>query len=89
MSDKNQLQASIRRVIRVKKQDSAFVYFLLESYEGITSYSTLNFRNGDLYRDLELRMSSDFVSEVEKLLRSLGDLIYEIQSESRNEGLWH
>ncbi len=68
---------SIKREIRVRKEDSAFVYFILESYEGITSYSTLEFQKGDPYRDLELRIPPDFLNEVNDLLNRLGDLIYE------------
>jgi hypothetical protein len=67
---------SIKKVIRVKKEDSAFVYFILESYEGITSYSTLDFKTGDLHRDLELRIPPDFEEEVDAVLQSLGDLVY-------------
>jgi hypothetical protein len=74
-------KSSIRKRIRVKKEDSAFVYFILESYEGITSYSTLDFKQGDPHRDLELRIPPDFVQEVNDLLKSFGDLVYEIQSE--------
>ncbi len=73
-------QSSIRRKIRVRKEDSVFVYFILESYEGITSYSTLPFDKGDLHRDLELRIPPDFLHEVEELLKRFGDLIYEIKS---------
>lgn len=70
---------SIKKGIRVKKEDSAFVYFILESYEGIASYSTLDFQKGDLHRDLELRITPDFLNEVEDLLNRLGDLVYEIE----------
>ena len=70
---------SIRRQIRVRKEDSAFVYFILESYEGITSYSTLGFKRGDLFRDLELRVPPDFKEEVDSLLKRLGDLIFEME----------
>ena len=72
---------TIRRVIRVRKEDSAYIYFILESYEGITSYSTLDFEAGSPYRDLELRIPQDFLSEVEDLLKSFGELIYEIESQ--------
>ena len=71
---------SIKRRIRVKKQDSAFVYFILESYEGIASYSTLDFKQGDCYRDLELRIPPDFLNEVDNLLKRLGELTYEVKS---------
>jgi hypothetical protein len=77
------IQRSLKKIIRVKKEDSAFVYFILESYEGITSYSTLDFKTGDLFRDLELRIPPDFLNEVEDLLMRLGDLVYEIKSEQR------
>lgn len=71
---------SVKKTIRVKKEDSAFVYFILESHEGITSYSTLDFKTGDPYRDLELRIPPDFVTETEEVLRQLGDLVYEIEA---------
>ena len=67
---------SERIVIRVKKEDSAFVYFILESYEGIASYSTLDFKTGDAHRDLELRIPPDYLTEVEALLKQLGEMVY-------------
>jgi hypothetical protein len=70
---------SIFRSIRVKKEDSAFVYFILESYEGITSYSTLPFKKSDLFRDLELRIPPDYEDEVQFVLNRLGDLVYELK----------
>jgi hypothetical protein len=73
-----QAKHSIYRKIRVRKEDSAFVYFILESYEGITSYSTLDFKVGDPHRDLELRIAPDFLGEVEELLKELGDMVYEL-----------
>jgi hypothetical protein len=69
---------SIYRTIRVRKEDSAFVYFILESYEGLTSYSTLDFKLGDAHRDLELRIAPDFISEVDELLEGLGEMVYEL-----------
>jgi hypothetical protein len=73
--------SSTIKIIRVRREDSAFVYFILESYEGITSYSTLGFRKEDSFRDLELRIPPDFVDEVDELLRELGDMVYEIKPE--------
>lgn len=70
--------ASVFKLIRVKKADSAFVYFILESYEGIASYSTLKFAPADAYRDLELRVPPAFVGEVDELLKRLGEMVYEI-----------
>ena len=69
---------SIYKKIRVRKEDSAYVYFILESYEGITSYSTLDHKVGDPHRDLELRIPPDYLGEVQALLKDLGDMIYEL-----------
>lgn len=69
---------AIKKKIRVRKEDSAYVYNVLESYEGITSYSTLDFKQGDLHRDLELCIPLAFVDEVEELLKRLGDLVYDL-----------
>ncbi len=63
---------SERKVIRVKKQDAAFVYFILESQEGLTSYSTLPQASvHDLDRLLELRISPDFLGEMQEVLLDL------------------
>ena len=66
--------------IRVRKEDSAFVYCILESYEGIASYSTLDHAPGSPHRDLELNIPLDFVTEVKALLERLGDLTYELDA---------
>lgn len=68
---------AIRRRIRVRKEDSAYVYFILESYEGVTAYSTLDFKVGDPFRDLELLIPPDFLTETEGLIERLGDLIHD------------
>lgn len=54
----------ITQRIRVRKEDAAFVYFILESLEGQVSYSTLPHRVGDSNRDLELRIPPGFLTEV-------------------------
>lgn len=64
--------------IRVRKEDSAFVYCILESYEGIASYSTVDYKTGDPHRDLELNIPTDFVDEVRNVLSRLGDMVYDL-----------
>jgi Domain of unknown function (DUF4911) len=71
-------EQSIFKKIRVRKEDSAFVYFILESYEGIAITSTLEFTPGDAHRDLELRIAPDFIREVEGLMKELGEMVYEL-----------
>jgi hypothetical protein len=72
-------QHSLRRKIRVRKEDSAFVYCVLESHEGIAAYSTLDFKPGDPHRDLMVFIPPDFEHEAELVLNSLGDMIYELE----------
>lgn len=57
--------------IRVPKGDAAFVYFILEAQEGVTSYSTLPNERGDANRDIELCFSSEFRPDVDRILSEL------------------
>ena len=66
------------RRIRVRKEDSAFVYCILESHEGIASYSTLDHPVGALYRDLELTIPTAFVDDVELIFKLLGEMVHEL-----------
>lgn len=77
---------SVFKNIRVRKEDSAFVYFILESHEGIVSYSTLPFEPGDPHRDLELRIPPDFEEDVRRLLKELGEKVYELESSEKSDG---
>ena len=70
---------SLRRKFRSKKEDSAFIYFVLEAQEGVASYSTLPFAKGDAHRDLELRFTQDFAADVQAVVEQLGDRIYELK----------
>ena len=58
----------IRKVIRVHRRDSAFVYAVLESLEGMTSYATLDDVPSQNYRELALTISPGFAVEVETVL---------------------
>lgn len=58
-------------VLRVSKEDSAFVYFTLESNEGFCMYSTLESSLGGPYRDLNLMGTLDFEPNVIHLIHQL------------------
>jgi hypothetical protein len=64
---------SVVRRIRVRSDDSAFVYSVLEASEGVCAYSTLPHRPGDRHRDLELVIPVGQISEVERILNDLAD----------------
>lgn len=61
----------IRKIIRVHRRDSAFVYAILESLEGMASYSTLPNAPGQDFRDLELSVAPGFADEVEAVLNGM------------------
>lgn len=62
--------STIRR-IRVRSEDSAFVYAVLEASEGVCAYSTLPNRPGDRHRDLELVVPMGQSAEVDRVLADL------------------
>jgi len=59
-------------VIRVSKAQSSFVYFTLESNDGLGFYSTLDCPDGHPWRDIDIKGSADFLPELERLLEFLG-----------------
>jgi hypothetical protein len=61
--------------IRSKKEDSVFIYHILEAQEGLASYSTIAFKAHDPFRDLELLVSEEMVPQVHAVLASLGDMV--------------
>ena len=63
----------------MRKEDSVFVYFILESHEGICSYSTLPLEPGARHLDMLLRIPPDFEKEVQEVLDQLGDKIHELK----------
>lgn len=71
-------QAVLRR-IRMRKEDSAYVYCILEASSGITSYTTVDYRPGEAHRDVELQIPYYFQAEAADLLKRLGDLVYELE----------
>lgn len=58
-------------VLRVRKEDSAYLYQILESYEGITNFSTLDAPENPAYRDIELHIAPDLLPEVLRLVEHL------------------
>jgi hypothetical protein len=61
--------------IRSKKEDSAFVYHILEAQGGWAAYSTLPFKSHDPFRDLELLVTKEMLVPVNELLQSLKDVV--------------
>lgn len=58
-------------ILRVKKEDSAYVYQVIESYEGITNHSTLGEEKGTPHRDVILHIAPDLRHHVERMVEEL------------------
>lgn len=62
----------IKKKIRVHRRDSAFTYAILESLEGMASYSTLpDNEPGQSFRDLALCIPEAFEREIQDVLEGL------------------
>jgi hypothetical protein len=61
--------------IRTRKEDSAFLYHLLEAHEGLAAYTTLPHRPHDPFRDMELIVTEGFRRDLEDLLCELSDWV--------------
>ncbi len=72
---KTDLVPAYKMIIRTSRENSAYLYQLLEAHEGLTAYSTLPFKAGDLNRDVELIMAPGQVSEVKSLLQDISDFV--------------
>lgn len=58
-------------VIRVSKNNASFVYFTLESHEGLAFYSTLDDSLPRDYRDIDLKTPIEFEQDLKHLLKQL------------------
>ena len=71
-----------KKIIRVPKEGSSFLYFLLEAHEGLCFYSTIDPGKGLPFRDLELVGPLEFKEATEHLLeRFKGQHSYEYLSD--------
>ena len=55
-------------VVRVAKEDSAYLYQLLESYEGLANYSTLTTQKDLSYRDILIQGTPDQAESLQRVL---------------------
>jgi hypothetical protein len=80
--------ASVKNItIRMHKRDSAFVYAVLESHEGLCSYSTLPLEPGATHLDMILRAPDETASaELRTVLKQLGDIVHELVEQPDHEG---
>ena len=62
-------------IIRVSKEDSAFVYFQLESNEGLAFYSTLKSSLKEPFRDIEIFSPLSLNQEITHFIDYIGQAL--------------
>jgi Domain of unknown function (DUF4911) len=71
-------------VVRMPKEHSSFLYFQLEASEGLGFYSTIDFQEGDVYRDIDIKGDLKLKNEMMTLLNSLKEKTFlEILTDER------
>lgn len=68
-------QVLLHTVLKSAKNDSSFIYFTLESNEGIAFYSTLEHVLGDQHRLIECYTPIELRAEFENIVQSLKEKI--------------
>ena len=77
MIESSRSTVKVRRVLlcmilRVRKEDSAYLYQILEASEGLTNYSTLPAEKNSPHRDILLHLAPDLIHDVRELIARLG-----------------
>jgi hypothetical protein len=57
------------------KEESSFLYFLLEGHDNLSFYSTLPHKNGDLDRTMEIFSPIEFKDDLDRLWAHLGPIL--------------
>ena len=58
-------------VIRMAKEESAFIYSTLEACEGLFFYTTIKHLPAQKYRDVDIKGSVSFISEIDHVIEDL------------------
>lgn len=58
-------------ILRVPKEEAAYLYQLLESYEGLTNHSTVSLEKELPFRDVQLHMAPDLKAELLGVLENI------------------
>jgi hypothetical protein len=74
-------------ILRVSKEQSALLYQLLEGYDGITNYSTLDAEDGQGYRDIQLYFPPEMRNELLVVLKNISEAVdfVEIKKDTQAE----
>ncbi len=62
-------------ILRMDKNATSFLYFILESNEGISFYSTMPFEKGQKYRDVVIYNTPELSQDLKNILDHLSKKI--------------
>lgn len=71
-------QSVVKIRVRVRSEDSAFVYFVMEAHEGVMSYRTLDHQEGVAYRDLEVLIPASQEAEGIQVLERIPEVLWHL-----------
>ncbi len=60
-----------RVLLKVKKEDSAIIYFILEANEGVCFYSTIPHEAHDQFRIIEIKYTQELEKEFNQIINQL------------------
>ena len=63
----------IRYHLKLPKEHSSFLYFVLEGHDNLSFYSTLPHEEGSQFRELELFSPIEFTEDLDRLWQHLED----------------
>ena len=69
----NNDQELVRYLLKMPKEQSSFLYFLLEGHDNLCFYSTLPHQTGDKDRQMELFATIEFKDDLDRLWENLKD----------------
>lgn len=58
-------------ILRVPKDESAHLYRLLESYEGVAGFSTLPTEKNFPWRDIQIHWAPDLLTELRQAVKNI------------------
>ncbi|HTL12136.1 MAG TPA: hypothetical protein VL588_06595 [Bdellovibrionota bacterium] len=66
-------------IVRTKKEDSAFLYAVVEANEGVATVSTLAHSPGDPERVVELLVPASRAEDARRMIESLGSVVLSVE----------
>lgn len=83
MNNQNNNSMLIKKILQVHQKDSAFLYAILESLEGMAAYSTLAHQKNSQTREIELFIPQALLADMEIILEGMRKKIPILELEAK------